>query len=450
MPRVRRGLLALFLVVAAGLIVFSAKLGNRTDKEDVKPRAGSSAPSKQSGGAKSGKKGKGGKGKAHPIPDSAFFSAAACQAYIAAHPPRAAARAPRVGTWNVRAFPHGKVGGKSDSKKAEQATDVPWLACAIAAMDVDVLAVQEIMQDAEGKKALADLITNLDTLTHGKWHSVLDECSGTNRQHLGFLYDESRVTVSGERPLPALNPGTSACDLNQRPGFAIYAKFPTGTDLHLVAVHLDNGQTKTDYEHRQAVLARLGEVTKELGQAERDSDVLLLGVFNAGGCKECDPRISDHAELATIADLIKGANMHAVGLPKNRSCTEYAGKHTQLFDQVAASADLSELAKGTKIELFGPCADLGCKLPYSSDKVEALDRLSDHCPLVVALAGEDDDPNVAGAAGKPANAAAKKAAGTAVPKTAAPAAAAKTAAPETVKPAPAKPAPATPAPAAQP
>jgi endonuclease/exonuclease/phosphatase family metal-dependent hydrolase len=410
------------LVAAAGLIVFSAKLGNRTDTDNSKLPPGSAAPPKYTGGPKP-KKGKS-KPKAHPVPDSPFYSLAACKAYVEAHPPRAAARAPRIATWNVRSFPAGLSG--KDHKNPELGTDVPWLACTMAAMDVDVVAVQEVLQDADGKKALAELITNLDALTKGKWHASLDECSG-GRQHLGFLYDESRVTVSGARSLAALNPGTSACDLNQRPGYAMYARFASGPDLHLVSVHLDSGQTKTDFEHRKTSLGRLGDVTKELGQAEGDSDMLVLGVFNANGCKECDPKLDDDAEVAAIGDQIKAAGLHGIALPKGRSCTQYTnkGKSTNVLDQVAAS-DMAELPKGSKIELFGPCADLGCKQPYRRDKVEAFDRLSDHCPLVVTLAGEDDDPNPAGKGAK--KTAAPKAA---APKPAAPAAAAKQAAPAT-------------------
>jgi hypothetical protein len=48
----------------------------------------------------------------------------------------------RVGTWNIRWFPRGC---PSTEACPEQTTDIPWLACTIAWMNVDLLALQEIL-----------------------------------------------------------------------------------------------------------------------------------------------------------------------------------------------------------------------------------------------------------------------------------------------------------------
>jgi endonuclease/exonuclease/phosphatase family metal-dependent hydrolase len=433
MPRVRRGLLALFLVIAAGLVVFSAQLGKRSEPPGGAPGASASSKS-HDGKGKSGKSNKQkkknkAKPKAHAVATSPFYSLEACQAYLTAHP-RAAQRAPRVGTWNIRWFPL----GSPDGKKPERHTDLPWLACTIASLDVDVLAIQEIVQDAPGRQALLDVTSRLDTLTHGKWHADLDDCPGSGRQHVGFLYDQNRVTVSDARNLAALNPGANACDLNLRPGFGMYARFKGGPDLSLVSLHFDSGQTARDYGNRKTSVERIDGAVKELAQAERDSDVMLLGDFNSMGCKDCEPRVDSGGELVAIDAQLGPAELRRVSMPSgHHTCTEYQGNGTSTLDYVLASNTMDELPAATKIELFGPCADLGCKLPYKAEKgqLKVFDNLSDHCPLVVTLAATDDDKP--GPAPKGAAAASKAAAPAAGAK--APAAKAPPAAPAAGKPA---------------
>src|SRR5690606_40904374 len=53
--------------------------------------------------------------------------------------PAASAAGLRVGSWNVRWFPN----GSADVRRHREASNVGWLACAIAALRLDVLAVQE-------------------------------------------------------------------------------------------------------------------------------------------------------------------------------------------------------------------------------------------------------------------------------------------------------------------
>src|SRR5690606_4307078 len=70
----------------------------------------------------------------------AFSSPERCDALVRSG--RLLPRAPgtvRFGSWNVRFFPDGGPSGPS------KPTDVAWLACAIAFMQVDVLAVQEFL-----------------------------------------------------------------------------------------------------------------------------------------------------------------------------------------------------------------------------------------------------------------------------------------------------------------
>jgi endonuclease/exonuclease/phosphatase family metal-dependent hydrolase len=435
------------LVLAAiGLVVVVGRLGNSSHdkpREGVVPSSSMRAfPEHASKGKKKGK-GKKDKVKAHEVPDSPFFSLAACDAYVSAHP-RAAQRGPRIGTWNVRWFPLGTEHGDNPDRK----TDVPWLACTIASMDVDVIAVQEFVQSAEGRSATQDLLAQLDKLTKGHWRSGFDDCPGQNRQHVGFLYDESRVQVSHAQDVAGLNPGKNACDKNLRPGFGMYARFKDGPDLNLVSVHFDSGQTERDLDNRKASLLRLGETAKALSAAEHDADLLVLGDFNTMGCTECDPKLESAAELDSIDTQLEPIALRRVPLAKMKTeCTEYEnkGKEAKQIDLVLASTQMEEVAADAHLELFGVCKDLTCHSPYNAEHPAALDHLSDHCPLVLELAAKDIDapagktaaPKQAATAPAPAAAAPAKAIATApkpVAGAAPPAAAAKMAVPKDAPP----------------
>ena len=59
------------------------------------------------------------------------------------------ANAVGVGTWNIRWFPDGDM----TPGPSTIPTDLRWLSCVIAWMNVDVLAVQEILTTAEAQTA---------------------------------------------------------------------------------------------------------------------------------------------------------------------------------------------------------------------------------------------------------------------------------------------------------
>jgi hypothetical protein len=48
----------------------------------------------------------------------------------------------RVGTWNIRWFPRGC---SSNQACPDRTTDIPWLSCAMAWMNVDLFTIEEIL-----------------------------------------------------------------------------------------------------------------------------------------------------------------------------------------------------------------------------------------------------------------------------------------------------------------
>jgi endonuclease/exonuclease/phosphatase family metal-dependent hydrolase len=322
-------------------------------------------------------------------------------------------RGPRIGTWNIRWFPRGSMRGDDTDRR----TDRGWLACTIAALDVDVLAVQEILQGPEGRRALLDLIDDLDRLTGGRWAAELDDCPGSGRQHLGLLYDRRRVQVQRPRAIASLNPGEGACDLNLRPGFGAYLRFEDGPDLHLVTVHLDSGVSPRDHENRRRSVQRLPALVARLREQSGDDDVLVLGDFNTMGRRppssnaarkaarnegSAQPahvrRVSSQQELEWLDGALQGAGLGRVRPPPGQpTCSEYYRGKAGLLDHVYASRGMAELSRRRAVEVAGACALLKCGRAPNGQRPASLSKLSDHCPLVVALLPADRDGSPAGA-----------------------------------------------------
>jgi endonuclease/exonuclease/phosphatase family metal-dependent hydrolase len=324
------------------------------------------------------------------IPEtSPFHSPAACEAAIRARA-RRAPRGPRIGTWNVRWFPY----GTADRKQPGQRTDLGWLACAIASLDVDLLAVQEFVQDAGGRSALAEVIARLDALTGGRWGADFDDCPGEGFQHVGLLFDSRRVELQSARTLAALNPGRSACDRSLRPGFGAYARFAGGgPDLYVVALHLDSGTTARDFSNRARSLPAISPALAELSRGRPpDRDVLVLGDFNNMGCSDCTPSVGARSELERVEADLAALGLRRLAAPAQHACSQYYRGKAGALDHIAASVGMEELAQQALVEAHGPCRDLECGPAARGEDVDAWQHLSDHCPLVIELTARDRDP----------------------------------------------------------
>ncbi len=192
----------------------------------------------------------------------------------------------RVGTWNIRWFPRGCPANEACPEKA---TDIPWLACTMAWMHVDLLALQEILATPDAEFSLNALRTELERLTGGSWQVDLQSCGGPSTQHVGFLWNGARVALLQRTDVWELNgaatsPTADACVGNLRPGRYAWAKTPIGVDFHMVAVHFDSGRTSRDYGHRRQAAQRIGQITiGTMPMLQLDRDMVVLGTTTPWG-----------------------------------------------------------------------------------------------------------------------------------------------------------------------
>jgi len=293
-------------------------------------------------------------------------------------------RTARIGAWNLHWFPDGRPGDRPSSRGA----DLDWLACTIAWMRLDVLAIEEIKRPPRGTEGLDSLKTKLDALTNGAWRSVLDDCPRASGQHVGLLYDSRRVKLVSSATIAALNPRGDACKDELRPGLSGYFTFPGGLDLSVIAAHLKSGSDERALTDRARSFTAFAEAVRSATTASGDRDVLLLGDMNTMGCEGCEPRVSPAAELSRTDALLAGLGAPVSRVPATVDCSHHYKKTSPLLDW-ASRSDLSELPTGAQLVVSGACGELGCEALSSG--LASQQSLSDHCPIYVDLADEDRD-----------------------------------------------------------
>jgi hypothetical protein len=293
---------------------------------------------------------------------------------------------PRIGTWNVRYFPDSQEDTQPDEEKR---TDVPWLACAMASLDVDVLAVQEFKSTDASLEKQDELILRLNELTGGDWQIQLAPCEPKEVQHPGFVYDATRVTGSNFREIPTLNPG-STCTNEASPGFAGYFSIHGGPDFHLIAIHFQAGSTKSAMVNRDDSIATMQSVMDEANGVVPDTDIFFTGDFNTAGCSDCDPALSSLDEVAELADTVNAMDTPSWLVGASEDCTRQVDDELPLLDHFVLSQSTEEVPTEAVAHVGGICEETQCDR-LSNWLEDARDTLSDHCPVTLDLSANDQD-----------------------------------------------------------
>ncbi len=309
-------------------------------------------------------------------------SKAACESYFKSRPVKDPI--PRLATWNLRWFPDG-----TPEVRAKDGVDLEWLSCAIASLELDVIAVQEVKRTPLAKQALAQLLANLTSLSGATYGAELDACGLDDDAHVGFIYNRERVTVDTWQDYPSLNPYGVSCQGRLRTGFGGYFKFANGPDLNLISVHLKSGSDERSYTLRRQSLAGLKTALDRAYVPNPDDDRVVLGDFNTMGCSDCVPVVSQASELQTLSQELLAMGAQARDLPTDLQCSEYYLGQPSLLDHVVAAGPFSEFAPGARVRVSGYCGVAKCAGFLTPPP--AYVGLSDHCPLVFELDAQDQD-----------------------------------------------------------
>jgi endonuclease/exonuclease/phosphatase family metal-dependent hydrolase len=294
----------------------------------------------------------------------------------------------RVATWNVRWFPTGTAPDQNQGPTAP--TDLDWLTCAIQWMQVDVLAIQEILATPEATHALKTLTRQLSAQTGDAWRWHRQPCGRPNNHHVGLLWNDSRVSLSKFDSLWQLNAKASSprnpCASGLRPGQYAYveSREKNGADFHLIAVHLKSGPNVFALETRQKAFNRIDKAVASL--LKRDRDVVILGDFNTMGAGD---RQSQRSELKYLRRFVAKEKPGFSDLAVHPQCSHYFRGRAGQLDHILVTKGMKEVAV-TSIQVTGYCALADCQR-IRGDYPLAYRRLSDHCPVVLEIENTDQD-----------------------------------------------------------
>ena len=265
-----------------------------------------------------------------------------------------------LGTFNIQTFPHAS-------------TDPEAVAVALAELDADAIAVQEI-RDWGKFYATVD---RASALTGRRYAAVLTKSCRDNskgRLSVGVVYDTARLALKDYR---ALSKGES-CPIGQAPALVASLRTTSGRALTLVSVHLSPGGKPSEVDQRKPQWEWLTSILPALRE-EFGSEVVVAGDFNTTGYLEAS---SD--ERRFIDELIES---RALQLPTRAlGCSEYWQRdrkvhrwEASLLDHVLAS---NQLSFGTP-EVLGMCAALACET--QTTQPPKMGTVSDHCPVRIEL-----------------------------------------------------------------
>ncbi|MCU0329497.1 MAG: endonuclease/exonuclease/phosphatase family protein [Candidatus Kapabacteria bacterium] len=266
-------------------------------------------------------------------------------------------------TVNIATFNVEWLGDGNQDRKPRGDADYLAIADLMIKTDADVLALQEIENEAALRKVLRYMpdYTGL----------VL---AGAGQQNTAVVWKQNAVAISSLGPWTGLevDPGRS------RPGFVLSCK-KGSFDWIMMVVHLKStsrfDSTNTLRERSREVRAeqakRLVAWSDSVQRAGKEQDVIIAGDFND---------FPGRKQNATLTALVESSSLHFL-TASVRSCRD--PKLTAIDHIVASSSARARFVVGSeRIDNFRDFLD-----------AQTSEQVSDHCPVVVTFTtiGPDND-----------------------------------------------------------
>lgn len=264
----------------------------------------------------------------------------------------------RIATFNIETFPAPDTG-------------IVRVAEVIAETNADVIAVQEIRNDA----VLELVLLHASILRGRHWRSLVSQCNRGAWFSTGIIYDDARWDLVLQREYPDLDPsGDGQCRPRTMSG--VLAVLADGdARIAVLSVHLSAMPHRFAQRREQwrRALTIAGDVERELG-----IPVTLLGDMNSTGYLDGEPA-EEPAFVREIVDAF-GFELQTDAL----ACTEYwRPEGDTMFRPSLLDHIVTRGGDWESPRVLGYCARQACA-PTEPDAMDPDYRLvSDHCPVVL-------------------------------------------------------------------
>jgi endonuclease/exonuclease/phosphatase family metal-dependent hydrolase len=276
------------------------------------------------------------------------------------------AQAFQAATYNIRNFDY--------DERAQIATNKQFLLKTIKEIKADLISVQEIREKKEFKSFITSNFKDYDV--------ILSDCGGFNEQHLGFIYDTTKLkllTYKEDLRTVSVNQRSSHC-MGSRPLFiAKFKNLNTGKVFEAISVHLKSGGSPSSIAKRFKQLNILEELVISKRKAGSKS-FIIMGDFNS---TEYSLKGEYHHRFKKIVK-----NMGLIDTSQKLKCSSYwwggvdDGKnYPSLLDHIIVSEDMFT----DHADVKSHCKRLSCNEEFEFNMGISFEEVSDHCPQVAAL-----------------------------------------------------------------
>lgn len=248
-----------------------------------------------------------------------------------------------IACWNIENFP-------ATPRTPSLVADV------IASLDLDVVVVEEIANEAAWDELLARLPDHDGVLSTHRY-------TDTEYQKIGVIYRSSLVAV-GQPTLLFTDEGYTF----PRPPLSIAVTVDDAT-IELIGIHLKAGREDLDAERRRDAVVALDAHLRAQIDGGAEPEVVVLGDYNE--------RVTDPASREVLAPLLGAPDRYTVRSEPRALAGGYTylGFGGSFIDHVTTTVALDARWGGARLEV----PPLNITIPGYRDEI------SDHLPVVVIV-----------------------------------------------------------------
>lgn len=276
-----------------------------------------------------------------------------------------------IGAYNIRNFDY--------DVRYKITTNKQQLDLILKSLSVDVLSIEEINNTAEWEKFVASNLPGYET--------HVSRCGGAHGQHLGFLYNTSKVELlSFNEDLSISEPGTEGtCDGGSRPlAIGLFKIKASGQKFYGMTTHLKSGSEASSVEKRGKQFQILKNIINELKTKTGVKDFYFAGDMNTTGY------ISRGTDFKMLNQVVQDLGM--VDLTSNLKCSAYYWGGTNdgietpsLLDHVVVTPGLIKLKGSVSARNHSHCQKVDCREVPIKELGISYESVSDHCPVTAII-----------------------------------------------------------------